>query len=444
MSIHVKNMNKIIKELLNEWKQRRLPSFIERRYDLQPYTEGKLNKVIAVSGFRRVGKTFLLYDLANKLIKKYKKEEVIYINFEDERIQPDISLLTNLIPAIKETFGIEPKYLLLDEIQVIPGWSKWVRRINESTEIRIVITGSNSKMSSFEIPTELRGRFIELHIFPLDFKEYLRFRDLHFDQKNIDTDINLKSTIINCYNEYLTWGGLPEPVICEEFKKKELLQSYFRTVIDRDISEHYNINNDTLLKYLLLQLINSRTITITKLTNTLKSSQINASKTTVSKYINYIEGSYFIDFLKCFSYKIKDQMMHPRKAYCIDNGFITALSNVGSGNAGYLFENAVARTLISKNEEVFYWKDITNNYEVDFVIRNSKGNIQKLIQAFLDISNPTTFNREIRALLFASRELHCKELIILTQTEEKIISPEWYEMKEKIKVIPLWKYLLKE
>jgi hypothetical protein len=435
-------MNKIIKELLHEWKQRKLPSLIERRYDLQPYVEGKLNKVIAVSGFRRVGKTFLLYDLSNKLLKRYKKEEVIYINFEDERIQPDISLLTNLIPVIKETFGVEPKYLLLDEIQVIPNWSKWVRRINESTDIRIVITGSNSKMSSFEIPTELRGRFIELHVFPLDFTEYLRFKGLHFDKESIENDINLKSIIINYYNEYLIWGGLPEPAICEEFKKKELLQSYFRTVIDRDISEHYKVNNDTLLKYTLLQLINSRTITISKLTNTLKSSQIHASKTTVGKYLDYIEGSYFIDFIKCFSYKIKDQMMHPRKAYCIDNGFITALSNTGSSNAGYLFENAVARTLISENEELFYWKDIANNYEVDFVIRNSKGKTHKLIQASLDISDAATFNREIRALLFASRELHCKELIILTQTEEKTISPEWYDMKEKIKIIPFWKYLL--
>ena len=152
-------MNNIIKTILDEWKERKIPEIVDRDIDLEKYISLP-RKIIIVSGFRRTGKTYITFQLIKKLLKKYNREEVIYINFEDERIPLKTEFLTQLIPAIKENFSNEIKFLFLDEIQSIDNWSKWVRRIYDNNEFFIFITGSSSKLSIKEIPTELRGRFV--------------------------------------------------------------------------------------------------------------------------------------------------------------------------------------------------------------------------------------------------------------------------------------------
>ena len=159
-------MNNIIKTILDEWKERKIPEIVDRDIDIEKYISLP-RKIIIVSGFRRTGKTYITFQLIKKLLKKYNREEVIYINFEDERIPLKTEFLTQLIPAIKENFSNEIKFLFLDEIQSIDNWSKWVRRIYDNNEFFIFITGSSSKLSIKEIPTELRGRFVSKKICPI-------------------------------------------------------------------------------------------------------------------------------------------------------------------------------------------------------------------------------------------------------------------------------------
>lgn len=233
-------MKEIIKTILLEWQNRELPETKERDTILDNYLN--TGHIIIVKGFRRVGKTFLFYHLIKKLLKDHSKKEIIYFNFEDERIPLKTEFLTALLPAIKEFHGQSPLYLFLDEIQAIPGWSRWLRRILDTENIKIFITGSSSKMSEREIPTELRGRYLGIELLPLSFAEFLDFKNIPAppgDLKSIDKD-----TYLNYLREYLEDGGMPAVVLAEKGLKKEIILNYFNTLIRRDIIEKFKIRNE--------------------------------------------------------------------------------------------------------------------------------------------------------------------------------------------------------
>lgn len=412
-------MNTLIRTLILEWKDRKLPDVTKRDYSIDLSENNKVNNAIVITGFRRVGKTYIVLEAVNKLLSKYSREEVIYINFEDERIvNPSTSLLTDLIPEIESLFGKKPKFLFLDELQLIPNWSKWVRRILDSEDIKLVITGSSSKMGSSELPTELRGRAEETKINPLDFNEFLRFKG---QEKS-------KSPLL--FNEYLVYGGLPAVVLSDEEKKLELLQSYYRTVVQREVIDRYKIKNENVLKTLLTLLINSNFITISKLFNTLKSLGLAVGKTTIDKYINNIKSSYFMEELNIFNYKMINQLMYPRKNYFVDTGFISALSTKFSKNMGRLFENVVYQRLRVGNENIFYWKD-EKDREVDFVILED-GKVKSLYQSCYDISDDDTLEREVKSLLRAKKVLNCDDLNLIT-----VEIPKNYIETEGIKTISI-------
>lgn len=434
-------MRDVIRTILYDWKDRKLPQTVERELNLEPYTEIKPFKIIAITGFRRVGKTYLMLGLINKLLKGKTREEVVYLNFEDERIPLKTEFLTLLLPTAKQLFAKDVKILFLDEVQNIPDWSKWVRRIYDTENILLLVSGSSSKMSSREIPTELRGRFLEIKVFPLSLKEFLAFKNVKIDIKGADYSENKKSQILKELNEYLTFGGLPEIVLSAEDRKFEIAMSYYQTVVRRDIVERYKIRNEETLKALLRLLLNSTSYTVSKLQMTLKSLGYGAGKSTIQHHLGCIESSYFVFSVLIFSYKVKDQMLHPRKVYFIDNIFINAISTKFSKNYGRLYENIVAVTLRRRfGDSIYYWRNLQNE-EVDFAIKGDF-KIRQLIQVCYDVSDANTKQREVRALLKAGKELKCKKMVIITESHEATENAEWFGIKGKITFIPLWKWLL--
>ena len=433
-------MDKIIRTILAEWSRKGLPEVIPREISLQDYLNLKINKIIVLNGFRRVGKTYIFYSVINELLKSNSREEVVHINFEDERIPLKTEFLSSLMPTADELFVKKMKYLFLDELHNIPNWSKWLRRIHDNQNIKIFVSGSSSRMSEEEIPTELRGRFLEVKIFPLSFNEFLKFKSLSFDFKLLDHSEKERPQMLKALAEYLTYGGLPEIVLINETKKFELAQSYYATVIKRDIVERYKIKNEESLKSLLKLLLDSKEYSINKSYHTLKSLGYEVGKSTVQKYISYIENSYFIFSLPIFSYKIKDQMQYPKKVYCIDNAFINSISTKFSHNFGRLYENLVAIELKRRKKECYYWKNMEKE-EVDFIIKNN-AKIEELVQVCYDISDQDTKKRELRALLKASKDLKCKNLWIINKDYVGEENVEWFGIKRKVKFIPLWKWLL--
>ena len=297
-------------------------------------------------------------------------------------------------------------------------------------------------MSEEEIPTELRGRFLSIKVFPLSFREFLEFKRLHFNLETLDYSDKEKPLMLRALTEYLTYGGLPEIVLEDENKKFELAQSYYATVIKRDIVERYHIKNEESLKALLRLLLDSKEYSINKTYHTLKSLGLEVGKSTVQKYISYIESSYFFFSLPLFSYKIKDQIQYPKKVYCVDSSFINAISTKFMNNYGRLYENTVAIELKRKKKECYYWKN-ADKEEVDFVIKKGM-EIKQLIQVCYDITDSDTKKREIRALLKASKDLKCKNLLVINHSYSGEEDSEWFGIKRKVVFIPLWKWILQD
>ncbi|PIW73246.1 AAA family ATPase, partial [Candidatus Roizmanbacteria bacterium CG_4_8_14_3_um_filter_34_9] len=162
--------------ILSEWEQKTLPQIFPREQEISTSGFGQINKILVITGFRRTGKTYLLLSAISKLLQTYSRKDIFYLNFEDERIPLTTQVLTDLLPAFQAHFGQKPKFLFLDEVQNVPLWSKYIRRILDNGNIQIFLTGSSSKMSSFELPTELRGRSIEQKVSPLNFREFLIFK----------------------------------------------------------------------------------------------------------------------------------------------------------------------------------------------------------------------------------------------------------------------------
>ncbi|MBN2603278.1 MAG: ATP-binding protein [Candidatus Thermoplasmatota archaeon] len=434
-------MDDTIKAILYSWYEKKIPSILPRDINLENYIDIKPRKIIAITGFRRTGKTFLLLDLLNKLLENKNRKQEVYINFDDERIPQKTEFLTDLIPSIKQIFQEEIIHLFLDEIQNMPDWSRWLRRIQDNEAFQIFITGSSSKVSSKEIPTELRGRCLEIKIFPLSFKEFLKFKNIKINKETLKYSENEKTKTVKAFDEYLKYGGMPEVVLATEDKKSEFLQQYYGTVVRRDIVERYNVQNEEGLKAMMRLLLNSTQYSISQLYKTMKSLNYEIGKTTILNYLNYVESSYFTYSLPIISKKVKDQLQYPRKVYFIDNGFINTLSTRYTKNNGRLFENIVAIDLLRKysqnnNIELYYWKDRTGK-EVDFVIKEDL-KIKQLIQVCYDVEYYDTKKREIDALVKAGDELKCKNLMIITKDYE-----ETEQIKNKeIKFIPLTKWLL--
>lgn len=415
----------VIKNILKENENISIKDLKDREFDVASLIQKRLNKIITLTGFRRVGKTYLLF----LLMEKIKDEFFVYFNFEDERIPEETEVLTELIYAVEELYNKQPSYLFFDEIHIIPGWEKFLRRIMDKG-YKIFVTGSSSKLGLKEIPTELRGRTINYTLFPLSFLEYLNFKEVEVGSALAMKEIEIKRV----FREYLTFGGFPEIYDADEIERKEVIQEYFRTMVQRDLIERFNIREEALLKDTVKLLLNSLTVSISKMTKTLQSIGYRCSKNTISNYISYLEKSFFLFQVMYYSRNVKDQMQYPRKIYFIDNGFLKYLS-LQPGESRVL-ENVVAVELKRRGYEFFYWKS-GKGEEVDFLIMD-KGEAAQLIQVSVDISRLDTRDREVRSLIKGMKHFGLMRGLILTHESEEIIKHNGYEIEVK----PVWKWLL--
>jgi len=415
----------VIKNILKENENINIKNLKDREFDVASLIQKRLNKIITLTGFRRVGKTYLLF----LLMEKIKDEFFVYFNFEDERIPEATEVLSAFIYAVEELYNKQPSYLFFDEIHIIPGWGKFLRRILDKG-YKIFVTGSSSKLGLKEIPTELRGRTVNYTLFPLSFLEYLNFREVEVGSALAMKEIEIKRV----FREYLTFGGFPEIYDAGEIEKKEVIQEYFRTLVQRDLIERFNIREEALLNDTVKLLLNSLTVSISKMTKTLQSMGYRCSKNTISNYISYLEKSFFLFQVMYYSRNVKDQMQYPRKIYFIDNGFLKYLS-LQPGESRIL-ENVVAVELKRRGCEFFYWKS-GKGEEVDFLLMD-KGEAAQLIQVSVDMSRLDTRDREARSLIKGMKHFGLMRGLILTYESEEIIKHNGYEIEVK----PVWKWLL--
>lgn len=390
-------MSQLAENIIRKWWVTPLPYILPRDIDLMQYYDLPVRKIISAVGFRRIGKTYLFLDFA----KKIGQDNCLYINFEDERIPKKVNFLTDIIDTLTEISGAKSYTLLFDEIQNIPDWSIWARRIVETTNHKLFITGSSSKLASAELPTELRGRSLTISVKPLNFREFLRFKKVNFESLPHTMQLNLT-------REYLTYGGFPEVALVDEGKKAMIINEYYNTFVSRDIIERHKIRNAELLNNLLKLLLNSPYYTISGLTKSLNNMGFETGKATISRYISYFIESFFLKNLELHTPSLKKRSKAQRKPYYIDNSFLFHLSTEFSNNIGRLMENLVFNNV----QNSYYWQNYGGK-EIDFVIREKEVNTQ-LIQVSFMGNIAEIKDREIDNLILGSKVLKCDNLTLIT------------------------------
>ena len=386
--------------------------------------------IISLIGPRRAGKTYYLFQISKEL------DSPVYLNFEDSRLRNiTYKEIRDVIRAYTELHGKEPKALLLDEVQVIEGWSIMARELHDLKKYRIFITGSSSKMLSAEIATQLRGRTLSYLLLPFSFKEFLRIKGI--DAKNATKD--KEAMIKNVLSEYMEFGGYPEVVLGTE--KQKILREYSDLILFKDFIERHEIRNISLARYIHESILQnfSKEVSSNAIFNKAKAAGISASNNTVYDYLEKLNDTVMFFFLDRYSRKVHERASWPKKVYLADTGLSKAMRF--SEDKSKLMENIVALELMRKrncdpNLETYYIKN--ENREVDFAIKSGTS-ISALIQVAAEL-NDENYSREIKPLVSASEQFGCHDLSIITWDQEGV---EEYGDK-RIKVVPLWKWLLSD
>lgn len=400
-------MKSVLKSIILENQHTPIPEVKERALQIPIHQ----NIIISLIGARRSGKTYMLYELMQKLLdEQVTKEQLLFINFEDERLQLHSDQLDLIIQAYQELYpGIALKevYIFFDEIQNITGWEKFIRRIFDTKTRNIFITGSNSKLLSTEIATELRGRTISYTVYPLNFKEYLNF---HNTQPLLHPQSN-KSKIIHLAEKYLKAGAFPEVINMEKLAQKKLLQQYFNVMIFRDIVERYQITNVEILKFFIKKIFAGVTkpFSVNKAYRDLKSLGYSISNKYLYDYFDYCSAVFLTQNIYKFNFSEIKQLKSDKKNYVIDSGLLSAIEFSVSENAGKLLENTVALEFIKNETPITYFK---NQYECDFIVQ--KNNTFQAVQVSYTIASSETKNREMRGLHEACDHLKIDSGVILT------------------------------
>ena len=385
-------------------------------------------------GVRRAGKSYVLYEKMQQLLREgHGWEEMLYLSFEDERLEGFASEDFNAILECHiEMTGNDNPMLFFDEIHNIDGWEKFARRMADSKKT-VWITGSNAKMLSKEIMTTLGGRYIPIEVYPFSFREYLRSRGIPYDEPTLMSTTG-KSLFMREYAEYINWGGLPESVNLNV--KRSYLSSVYQKIYLGDICARNNISNPNLLRLMIKKMAESvkQPLSYSRVTKILSSVGGKITIPTTSSYIEYCEDAWLLLRLHNINAAFAERETNS-KYYFIDNGLLSLLLTDPTTT---LLENIVAVSLFRKygnsndGERVFFYKQ---NVEVDFYIPDDELAIQ--VSYSIEESDMTE-KREVEALKKLPKALSCKRRLIITYDEEKTIEDEY----GVIEVIPCWNWLI--
>lgn len=397
-------------------------SFIPRAYAF----EEKANYVLV--GLRRAGKTFLLYQYVRQLLDKgHKKEELLFINFEDERIN-DMRKdeLHIIIEAYRELYEHEP-IIFLDEIQNISGWEHFARRLADEKR-RVMITGSSAHMLSREIASALGGRFIMKEVYPFSFSEYICWHGIelgknwYFGSKKAD--------VIRIFGDYFHYGGIAEVFSLKD--KREWLTSLYQKILYSDVVIRNNIRNEQSLGLLVKKLADSvlQPTSVKRLQNIIVGAGQKVTRDTVAVFLRYLNNAYLVFSISNFTDSIPERESN-KKHYFYDNGLLNLFLYQPETK---LLENIVAIALYKKyGDKLFFYN---RNVEIDFFIPEEGA----AIQVCYNINNEETAMRETSAFVALNRFKPTKRNIIVTRNDERTVKVNGIT----VEIIPVWKFLLTE
>ena len=418
----------LLKQILLDQKHTLQSYEIEpRAYDI----DMQMNYVFV--GVRRAGKSYMLYHVIRQWVAEgHSWDEILYMNFEDERLENfDSNDFSLLLECHQELFNVEKPLIFLDEMQNIPGWEKFARRMADS-KAHIMLTGSNAKVLSREIMTTLGGRFIPMDIYPYSFKEMLGVLAIRHDER-AQLQTNLRAKILRQYAEYLHWGGMPETAHMQQ--KRQYLSSVYQKIYLNDIAARNKISNLSALRLLVKKVADSlrQPISYNRLSNIVSTINGKISVPTIQSYISAVEDAWLLLRLRNIAGSLTDKES-VCKYYFVDNGFLNLFLFDGETA---LLENQVALELFRRfghdleNDTVYFFH---SGVEVDFYIPAEEWAIQ-VCHSFND---PQTLKREKDGLLKITKVLPCRRRTIITYDTSDTLHDE----QGDIEVIPCWQWML--
>lgn len=419
----IKKMDQeLIKQIIGENQE-----FVQNVKLLQRPFKFEDNGNYVFLGIRRAGKSYLMFQRIHELMKRgVDIEEILYLNFEDERF---IGLKSEDLDEIKrvyeETFSFRPIFFL-DEIQIVPGWEKFVRRLADKN-YRVFVTGSNAKMLSSEIATTLGGRFLIQNVYPFSFREFLKFEGFELKSNWLYTP-GTRNGVVRSFDTYFYNGGFPELLSFED--KRSWLSGLYQKIFFGDLVARYSLRNSDSMRLLVKKMAESvmQPSSYNRLKNIVSSAGESVGVRTIIDYVGYLQETWLIFSLENYAARFAERESN-RKYYFIDNGILNLFI---FRPETLLLENLVAITLHRQfGEKVYFYNQ---HIEVDFYIPEESW----LIQVSYNISDVQTFEREINGLVKAAKFLNAERLQIVTRNDERVIEKDGLS----IEVLPIWKWLI--
>ena len=417
-----------IRYVIRQSVERKLPQSVAREIKLPMGT----GKVVGLAGVRRAGKTFLFFHAMRMLLEMgVPHERMLYLNFEDDRLQPiregDLDLVLRSYRELYPDFIGEKVFLFLDEVQSAPGWELWARRLHDTENVEIFVTGSSSQLLARDLSTALRGRSITLEVFPLSFREFLNFRSIPVVEADANNESRLRAALV----EYLEWGGFPEIVLADEALRPLILEEYTSLMLYRDIVERYGVRNEKLMRELLRHAFrNTATLlNVSKLHRDLASQGYQVSKNTLFEYLGYLEDAFLVFLLPIQELSIRKQAHNPKKLHVIDTGLISAFKTHPARDLGHRLETAVFLHRRRRCKGLFYYAD---SVEIDLC--DAEG--QEFFNTCWDLGNSETLDRELRAMAFgANRWPSAKGHLVYHEYQQQ-------SLERVSNCLPAWKMLI--
>lgn len=431
-------METILERIIADDQEREGPALVARNTVIREHKD----KVAVVLGMRRVGKTSLCWQKMRELEREgVPRQRMLYINFEDERLLPFEP--THFQQLLDVYYRMHPEaasgihYLFLDEPQRIYGWELFVRRLLDERRARLFITGSSAKLLGKEIATALRGRALNTELFPLRFKEYLRFQDIAWS-KGTGYSTRDRALLSNALEGYLQRGGFPEVQTGSEAICRDILRGYVDVVLLRDVIERHNVSNVVALRALIRQILQApgTLFSVNKFHGQLKSMGVPIAKNSLYDFLAYLADAYLLYPVALHTRSEKKRQVNPHKMYVADTGILNAHGLGLTENRGPRLENLVFTELRALGLSVDYVVT-KNGYEIDFLAGAEQGQ-PELLQVCWSLEQRSTAEREIRALKEGLEAgLAPSGKIITFNTSE----PKGWEDK-RIRIVPAYRWLL--
>jgi len=367
-------------------------------------------KAVAVIGPRRAGKTTFLWQvLADRLEQGFDREGLVYFNFEDERLAGMTA--ADLQIVVEEYYRLHPErrdrrrvVFFLDEVQVVPGWETFARRLLDTEKVELFLSGSSARLLSREVASSMRGRAMEALVFPFSFREFLRHSDKEPDRAVERLPRAGRSAVEKELRAYLSTGGFPEAQGAAVRDRFDLLRGYVDTMLLRDVIERHAVSHPVALRWIARQLLGNPggAFSVNKFLNDLRAQGVPVAKDTLHAYLAHLEDAFLIRTVTIAAASERRRMVNPRKAYPVDPGLIPVFDRSGNANLGHALETTVALELERRGAALAYVRTEAGR-EVDFLARYPDGR-QDLIQVCADLDSPATRERETQALLEAAQE----------------------------------------